>query len=155
MSIETIDPGKWIFTERSLPGYFIYRLLEGKVSVFHSGTKINEIEVKSGDKPVLVGMISTLRQDGLHIASIRTETPIKVERIYSDQIRGILNNEIPEETKASVHSMVEAIILRNDIESLKAKLANISVAELKTPDNVSKEVKETLESIASLYNSSK
>jgi len=78
MSIETIERGQWIFMEKSLPGYFIYRLLEGKVSIYHHGSKINEIEIKRGDKPALIGMISALRPDGMHIASVRSESQLRV-----------------------------------------------------------------------------
>ena len=152
MSVETIEQGQWIFLERSLPGYFIYRLLEGKVAIFHSGSRINEVEVKKGDKPVLIGMISALRPDGLHIASVRSESKLQVERIYSDQVRGILNNEVPENTKADLRMMIDAIVVRNEIEALKNRLKTIKEVKVNVPDNLPDELKEVLNNIATLYN---
>jgi CRP-like cAMP-binding protein len=151
MSVETVERGQWIFLERSLPGYFIYRLLEGKVSIYHSSSKINEIEVKRGDKPVLIGMISALRPDGLHIASVRSETQLKVERIYSDQVRGILHNEAPESAKKELKTIIDTIIVRNEIEALKNRLKTLSAADVKIPDNLSAELKEVLDNINDLY----
>ncbi|MDH5510784.1 MAG: hypothetical protein OEZ32_10575 [Nitrospinota bacterium] len=152
MSVETIDQGQWIFLERSLPGYFIYRLLEGKVSIFHSGAKINEIDVKKGEKPVLIGMISALRSDGLHIASVRSESKLQVERIYSDQVRGILNNEVPDATKADLRMMIDTIVVRNEIEALKNKLKTIKDVKVQIPHNLPEDLKEVLGNITTLYN---
>ncbi|MDH4182620.1 MAG: hypothetical protein OEV92_00225 [Nitrospinota bacterium] len=151
MSFETIEKGQWIFVERSLPGYFIYRLLEGKVSIFRHGTKIHETEVKKGDKPALIGMISTLRPDGLHIASVYSETELKVQKIYSDQIKGMLNNELPESTKQDIHAMIETIVLRNEIEVLENKLKAIKPVSFKIPANTTTEMSQVLDGINNLY----
>ena len=135
-----------------MPGYFIYRLLEGKVSIHHSGARINEIEVKKGDKPVLIGMISALRPDGLHIASVRSESKLQVERIYSDQVRGILNNEVPDGTKADLRMMIDTIVVRNEIEALKNRLKTIKNVEVQIPENLPEELREVLGNINTLYN---
>ena len=152
MSIETINKGQWIFLERSLPGYFIYKLIEGKVAIFHSGEKISDIEVKKGDKPALIGMISALRPDGLHIASVRSETNLQVERIYSDQIRGIVNNEVPDSIRNDLKKMIEAVVIRNEIEALKIRLKTLGSVNPEIPDNIHKDVKDVMEGIKILYN---
>ncbi|MDH5679279.1 MAG: hypothetical protein OEZ28_11740 [Nitrospinota bacterium] len=151
MSVETIEQGQWIFLERSLPGYFIYRLLEGKVSIYHSGTKIGELDVKKGDKPVLIGMISALRPDGLHIASVRSESKLQVERIYSDQVRGILNNEVPDNTKSDLRMMIDTIVVRNEIEALKHKLKTIKPVNFQVPGGLPEDLQEVLQNIEKLY----
>ena len=151
MSVETIERGQWIFMEKSLPGYFIYRLLEGKVSIHHQGSKINEIEIKRGDKPILIGMISALRQDGMHIASVRSESQLRVERIYSDQVRGLLQNEAPETTRKDIKTAIETIVIRNEIDMLKSKFGGLDKVDIKVPDNLTPELKEVMESLRDLY----
>jgi len=154
MGLEIIDRGQWLFQEKSLPGNHIYRLLEGKVGIYHGGTKITEITVKSGDRPLLIGLISALRPDGLHTASVKSESPLRAEIVKTEQIRGIIGNEMPEGLRAEIAAMIDNILLRNEIEALKFKLKSMPSTQLDmrdVPDDLTGEFKEVLENIFSLY----
>ena len=154
MGLETIDRGQWLFQEKSLPGNHIYRLVEGKVGIYHGGTKITDINVKAGDRPLLIGLISALRPDGLHTASVKSETPLRAEIVKTEQIRGIIGNEMPDGLRTEITSMIDNILLRNEIEALKFKLKSMPAALLDirdVPDDVTPEFREVLENILSLY----
>lgn len=151
MSRETIKAGQWILAEGAHYGYLMYKLLKGKVSIFRSGAKVNEIEVKEGGKPVFLGIIAALRDDGIHTASVQADSNIEVEQIYLDQIRGIIKNEVPEDIKDDLSVMVHAIVLQNEITSLEQELASLPKIDFSAPDN--ERIREVLEEIGRLYKS--
>jgi len=151
MTRETIEANKWIFVEGGTPAYFVYRLLSGKVSIYSSGHKINEMEVKKGGKPALLGIFAALRDDRLHTASVKTDTEIQVERIYIDQIKGALKNDIPEAIKGKIATMIEAIVILNEIESLQQRLSTISKVTLDIPPDMRPETSAILGEISELY----
>jgi hypothetical protein len=150
MDVETIEAGKWILTAKK-EGYFIYKLLKGKVSIYNKGVKISEVEVKEDDGPVFLGIIAALRKDGLHIASVKTETQIEVSKIYLDQIKRMLENDVPENIVDNVKTMINRIVISNEIESLKAKLSEIPDVSLQIPENIDPNVSEILSEIKKLH----
>ncbi len=149
MAQETIDAGQWIFTEGGQYGYFMYKLIKGKVSVYSGGAKVNEITVNEGDAPVSLGIIAALREDGKHTASVKSETEIVVERVFLDQIRGVLRNEIPDEMKSDIDTMLNTILINNEINSLKARLAKLPKVSLEIPENL--QSNSVLQEIVRLY----
>lgn len=151
MLVETIQAGQWIFTEGGVPEYSIYRLLEGKVSVHKSGRKIRELDIKKGDDPVTLGITAILRNDRMHMASVRAETDVKVDRIYIDHIRGILQNEVPKEMKGDIDTMISGINLGNEIVSLVSRFADLPKVDIEISDNSSPETVWVLSEIKRLY----
>ena len=146
-----IGPKVWIMAE-GLPNYFcIYKLLKGKVSIHSSDQKIAEVEVKKGGKPIILGMIAALRHDRKHIASVRTETEVEAIRIYIDQARGILSNEVPKKLRGDVAMMIDAIVLKNDIKSMQQKLAKFAPIKPKLPKTVRPDVRELVNELIKLY----
>jgi predicted hotdog family 3-hydroxylacyl-ACP dehydratase len=150
--VETIEANQWLITADNIPAYFMFKLLQGKVSVYSSGVKVNELEVKKGKEPVILGLLAALRDDRLHTASIKAETELKVVRIYMDHIRGILKNEIPEKVKKDISTAIDVVITNDKIESLKAKLAASPKVKVQIPANVSEEAASVLRQISGLYN---
>jgi hypothetical protein len=148
---ETISANQWLITADDIPAYFMFRLLQGKVSIYSSGVKVNELEVKEGQEPAILGLHAALRDDRLHTASIKSDTQLKVVRIYMDQIRGILQNEIPESAKKDIATAIDTIVTNDKIESLKAKLTTAPKVKVQIPSNVSGEVASILRQISGLY----
>lgn len=151
MTQEKIGPNQWLFVEMSNPGYFIYRLLSGKVSIYMGGAKINEIEVKEGGKPALLGIFCALRKDRMHTASVKTDTDVTVERVYVDQVMGALRNDVPEDMRDKLSAMIDTIIVKNEIESLKNKLKGIPKVSVDVPEGLRDDIQEVLGEIKSLY----
>lgn len=150
-TVETINANQWLITADDIPAYFMFKLLEGKVSIHSSGVKVNELEVKAGQEPAILGLHAALRDDRLHTASIKAETELKVVRIYMDHVRGILKNEIPENVKRELSAAIDIIVTNDKIESLKAKLATAPKVKVQVPPNVSGEVASILRQISGLY----
>ena len=147
----TIGPGVWIMTE-DLPNYFyFYKLLKGKVSIHSRDQKINELEVKEGGKPIILGMIAALQKDRKHIASVRSETEIEVMRMDIDQTHGILTNDIPQNLKGDVITMVDTITVKNEIRSLQHKLEDLPNVNPELPSDMKPAVQELLSELISLY----
>ena len=151
MDKEIIKAGRWIFTEGGVPEYFIYKLLRGKVSIHKSARKIREVEITENMKPIMLGITAVLRDDRAHMASVRAETDIEVERIAVDQIRGVLANEIPGEIKYDLSVMINAISLGNEIESLMNRFFDLPEVDFETPENLGEPVCEILSEIKRLY----
>jgi hypothetical protein len=149
--VETIEANQWLITADNIPAYFMFKLLQGKVSIYSGGVKVNELEVKKGKEPVLLGLLAALRDDGLNTASIKAETELKVVRVYLDHIRGILKNEIPEKVKKEFSAAIDAVITNDKIESLKAKLAATTKVKVQIPANVSEEAASVLRQISGMY----
>ncbi len=149
----TIEPQTWIITEGGVPSYSIYRLLKGKVSIHSGGVKINEIDVAEGGEPAYLGVIAALRSDRQNTASVRSETQIEVEKQSIDQLWGILHNELSGDTQTSVSTMIEAIAIKNEIDSLASKLAKLGGVELTVQDDLRSEAKDTLKEVERIYKS--
>ena len=150
-SIETIMAGQWLFTAGRVAEYCIYKLIKGRVSIYKSGKKIREVEIKEGMKPITLGITAVLRDDLIHQISCKTETDIQAERIYVDQIRGILANEIPGSLKKTIESMTESIIMGNEIMCMIYKFLDASAINLEVPGDVSSETQEILSELKRLY----
>lgn len=153
MEQETIEAGMWIITEGGSPGSFIYKLNKGKVSIWTHGERIRTIEVESLADSVFLGVIAALRKDRMNIASVLTETEVEVEKISIDQVWGVLNNETTAELRNKIDTMIEAIYLSNEIESLKRRLASLPLVNIDPPDDLRIEGKVMLDEIQRLYNS--
>ena len=151
METMNIPAGKWIITEGGLPAYSAYKVLKGSVSVYRHGEKVNEISIGEGDKPVFLGIIASLRQDRLNTASVFTETELEAEEISIDQLWGILNNELPSEIKDAVLQMINAISLKNDIDSMTRRLKALPSVQLSVPSELREEGKVVLQEIEKLY----
>lgn len=149
--VETISANQWLITADDIPAYFMFKLLQGKVSIYSSGVKVNELEVKEGQEPALLGLLAALREDRLHTASIKAETQLKVVRVYMDHIRGILKNEIPENVRKDLAATIDVVVTNDKIESLKAKLAAAPKVKVQIPSNVSGEAASILRQISGLY----
>ncbi len=151
MTIETIEAGKWIVTEGEVPAYFIYKLCKGEVPIYKNAEKIREIEIKDGEKPIMIGLTALLRDDRMHMASVKAETDVVVDKHYVDQIRGILKNEVPGEIKNDITTMTDSIITANEMIRLKNKLKDLGHVDLEIPDSVSAGTHEVLSELKRLY----
>lgn len=149
--VETIEANQWLITADDIPAYFMFKLLQGKVSIYSGGAKVNELEVKEGQEPAILGLHAALREDRLHTASIKSETQLKVVRVYMDHIRGILKNEIPEIVKKEISTAIDVIVTHDKIESLKAKMAAAPKVKVEIPTSVSQEAASVLRQISGLY----
>ncbi|VAX22966.1 hypothetical protein MNBD_NITROSPINAE02-1945 [hydrothermal vent metagenome] len=152
MTIETIKAGQWVVAEGGVPEYSIYKLLSGTVSIYKSGSRIREVTINKGDKPIMIGITAIFRDDLMHMASVKAETDVEVDRIYIDQIRGTLANEIPKENKNDIAIMIKSITMGNELVSLVNKFYDLPKINLEIPTNVSTETEEILSEITRLYN---
>ncbi|MFQ5433193.1 MAG: hypothetical protein ACE5EN_11910, partial [Nitrospinota bacterium] len=146
--------GQWIISEGDIPAYYIYKRLNGKVSYNEDGTKIREIEVKEGDKPVILGFTSALRDDRLNHASVKAESDVKTEMLSVDSIQGILKHDIPDAMKEQIKIMTDTIVLGNHIKSLKRKMSalpRIAEEQLEIKENKHKEVYDLLAELKEVY----
>lgn len=149
--VETIEANQWLITDDGIPAYFMFKLLQGKVSVYSNGVKVNELEIKEGQQPVVLGIIAALRDDRMHTASIKADSKLKVVRVYIDHVRGILKNEIPEDMRKDISAAIDTIVTNDKIESLKAKLAAAPKAKVQIPANLGEEAASVLRQISGLY----
>jgi len=156
MEIRTFKSGQWIITEGDIPAYYIYKLLNGKVSYHEEGTKIREIEIREGDTPKIIGITAALRDDRLHHASIKAESDVKAQELSVDMIKGILKHDVPDTMKKQINIMTDAIVLGNHIKSLKRKMSvlpRIPDAQLKVTGDVHQEVSDLLSELNRIYSS--
>jgi hypothetical protein len=149
--VETIEANQWFISADDIPAYFMFKLLQGKVSIYSNGVKVNELEVKEGQDPAILGLHAALREDRLHTASIKSETQLKVVRVYMDHIRGILKNEIPENVRKEISAAIDVIVIHDKIESLKSRLAAAPRVTVEIPASVSQEAASILRQISGLY----
>jgi hypothetical protein len=153
MDEKTFPTGHWLISESNTPAYFIYRLKKGKVSIYTNGKKINEMEVKAGDKPKLLGVVGVFRGDRKHAASVKTESTVEVDTMYIDHLLGIIKHETPENIREDVHAVIESIQLINSIETMNNRLAEIGKIRLEIPSNAKGDALELFEELKSLYES--
>jgi CRP-like cAMP-binding protein len=152
MDENTFPKGQWIITaSKTHPAYFIYRLKKGKVAIYKDGKKLNEMEVKEGDKPKLLGVLAVLSGDRRHTASIKTESTVEVDKIYIDHLMGIIKNETLARVREEVNAIIESIQLINSIEKMKNRLAEIGKVRLSIPSNVHGDALDLFEELKSLY----
>lgn len=151
MDEKTFPKGHWLISESNTPAYFIYRLKKGKVSVFTNGKKINEMEVRDGDEPKLLGVLAVLRDNRMHQASVKAESPVEVEMIYIDHLIGIIKNETPANVRKDVDAVIESIQLMNSIKTQEDRLAEIGKIRLSIPGNTKDLALEMFDELKSLY----
>ncbi|MBR34033.1 MAG: hypothetical protein CMH78_00815 [Nitrospinae bacterium] len=151
MTVETIKAGQWLFNAGCVAEYCIYKLITGKVSIYKSGKKIREVEMKEGMKPIILGITAVLRDDLTHQASVKTETDVQVKRIYVDQIKGILANEIPDSLKKYIETLTESIVMGNEILCMIYKFSETPRINLKIPSDAGSETQEILSELKRLY----
>lgn len=153
MDEKTFPKGHWLISESNTPAYFIYKLKKGKVSIYTNGRKVNEMEVRDGDKPKLLGVLAVLRDDRRKMASVKTESPVEVESIYIDHLLGIIKNETPASVRKDVDAVIESIQLINSIKVQETRLAEIGKIKLSIPSNATGDALELFEELKSLYES--
>ena len=150
----TFNPGHWILLEGDIPAYNIYKLLNGKVSYHEDGTKIREIEIKDGGKPIILGFTAALRDDRLHHTSIKAESSVKAEVMSVDQIRYTLRRDVPDAIRKPINVMTDTIVLGNHIKSLKRKMAalpSIPDEQLEVTEDVPHGVSDLLTELKRVY----
>ncbi|MES0371239.1 MAG: hypothetical protein ABUK11_03080 [Mariprofundaceae bacterium] len=147
----TIEPNVWIITEGNTPAYYIYELVSGSVTIYRHGAKVNTHEVKAGGDTIFLGIIAAMRDDRFNVASVRTESEVKVIRHSIDQVWGILKNEIPADLKFNVNTMIEAISIKNEIDSLNDQLAAMPKVTVQIPGDVRGEAKTVINEVVKLY----
>jgi CRP-like cAMP-binding protein len=147
----TIKPNEWIISEGGTPAYYIYELVSGRVGVYHKGEKVNEVEVNEGDDSVFLGIIAAMREDRARAASVQTETEVVAIMHSIDQIAGILRNEIPVEVKSDVHTMIEAITLKNEIDVMAARLKSLPKISAEIPSGMRDQARRVVNEVAKIY----
>jgi CRP-like cAMP-binding protein len=148
-ALKTFKAGEWLFTEGK-EGYFIYKLLKGRVSIYRSGKKINELEINKGDRPKMLGMMALITDDNEHTASVKTETEVEVEKVYIN-IRELIKNKVPENIKKEIDIMIKTISIIDRIKSLQGMLSELPPVTFKIPDGISEDASMVMEDLASLY----
>lgn len=152
MTLDTRKAGQWIITEGgNIPEYFIYRLLEGQVSIYKGGRKIRDIAIKAGQQSITLGITSCFSPNLRHMASVKADTDVKLERIYLEQIQGVLDHEVPVSIQPDIKTMVKAIVMGNEITSTVNKLSDLPKVNFQVPDDMSKETTEIVSEIKRLY----
>ncbi len=146
--------GEWLIKEGDTSEMYVYKLLQGKVSVREGDQKINTIEVKEGMKPKLIGIIAALN-NGRRTASVSTDTQVIFETISIDQIKNDLKKDVTENVRKDVEAAIKAITMRDEIKRLQSKIAQLSLPEqLDVPDDVTSQIKEVLSELKEIYESS-
>jgi hypothetical protein len=151
MATETIEAGNWLYTEGGVPDSFIYRLLHGKVSIYKGPIKIRELELKAGDDPVTFGIPALLRESRQHLSSVKAESDLVIERVYTDQIRRILKAEIPEAMNGDLEVITQSIVVGWEAASRLNHFRQLAQVDLKIPDNLGPETLEVLTELKRLY----
>lgn len=156
MSIKKIEAGQWLFTEDSVTGSIIYKLIKGKISIYKGDKRINTIEVEDGMKPRLIGVVSALTSERARTVSVETDTEVEVEIMYIDYFKGLLKNDLPAEMQSDIDAIIKSIVVRDKIKRLQRELSAISPPEkLDIPDNINPEVSEVLSELMEVYESSR
>ena len=151
MTTETIKAGQWIITEGGAPSYYLYKMLNGKVSIYESGKKINSIEIKEGMKPKILGILAVLRDDRINTASIKAETDVEVETLYMDDFKRLLRHDVPENMRKDIDAIIETIALVSKIRSLRREFSKTLPVKLQIPDDINPEISEVLSELKELY----
>jgi hypothetical protein len=144
--------GEWLVKEGEPSGANVYKLLQGKVTVYEGSRKITSIEVNEGEEPKLIGVIAALRSDGGRTASVATDTEIKFETISIDHIQAVMKKEIPQQLKDDIESAIKAITMRDEVNRLLNKISQLSLPKrLEIPENIDPEVTEVLSELKNIY----
>lgn len=149
MGSKTLNKGQWLITEGDTRMFHLYRLIEGRVSVHSKGKKINEIEVKPGGTPRVLGILA-LFNERKPTASVRAETDVEVETPYMDHIMGLIKNEMPI-NRDDLAAVIESIELYSSIERARGRLAELGSIKLSVPPKGKGEVKEVFNELKELY----
>jgi hypothetical protein len=126
-------------------------LLDGKVTVYKSAKEVRCIEIKEGSQPVILGITALVSENRQHMSSVKADSDLKVERIYIDQLRGLLVNEIPKVIKDDIAVMIKSIVMGNEILSMVNKYCDIPRVSLEIPEELRPDIKEILMQIIRLY----
>ena len=144
--------GEWLIKEGEATKKNIYKLLEGKVSIYEGGKKRTSIEVKEGTEPRLIGVLAALSSEGGRTASVGTDTEIRFETISIDHIKNILQKDIPQNIKEDIDTAIKAIVLRDEVNRLLDKLSKLTLAKkIEIPENVDPEAGEVLSELKKMY----
>ncbi len=149
MGSKTLNKGQWLITEGDSRMFHLYRLIEGRVSIHSKGKKINEVEVKPGGTPRVLGILA-LFNDRKPTASVRAETDVEVETPYMDHIMGLIRNELPL-NRDDLSAVIESIELYSAIERARGRLAEIGTVKLSVPAKGKGEVREVFNELKELY----
>ena len=156
MSIKKIEAGQWLFTEDSVPGNIIYKLVKGKISIYKGDKRINTIEVTDGMKPRLIGVVAALTSERERTVSVQTDTEVEVETMYIDYLKGLLKSDLSAEMQSDIDAIIKSIVVRDKIKRLQRELSSISPPEkLDVPDNLNPKVSEVLSELMEVYESSR
>jgi hypothetical protein len=144
--------GEWLIKEGDTSEIDVYKLIQGKVSVYEGGRKRTSIEVKEGEEPKLIGVIAALSSDRGRTASVGTDTEIKFETISINHIKNIIKKDIPQDIKENIESVIKAIIARDKINRLLNDISKLSLpGKLEIPENISQDAVEVLSELKNIY----
>ncbi len=151
MNSQTIKSGQWMIIEEDHNSHTLFKLRKGKVGIFCDGEKIKTVEVKDGDKPIMIGFLATLREDSRPIASVKAETELEVDVLNASHLKGILKYDTPKNLKEDINIMIESIMIRNRLTILEKKLLKKPIVKLEIPQDINPEVSEVLTELSGLY----
>ncbi len=149
---QSMRAGEWLIKEGDTSEIDVYKLLEGKVSVYEGGRKRTSIEVREGEEPKLIGVIAALSSDRGRSASVVTDTEIRYETISMGHIKNIIKKDIPEDIKEDIDLAIEAIVARDKINRLLNDISKLSLpGKLKIPDDISQDAVDVLTELKNIY----
>ncbi len=150
--VKSRKAGEWFIKQGDTSDIDVYKLLQGKISIYEGGRKKASIEVKEGEEPKLIGVIAALSSDRRRAASVVTDTEIKFETISIDHIKNIIKKDIPQDIKEDIDSVIKAIVARNKINRLLNDISQLPLpGKLKIPENISQDAVEVLSDLKNIY----
>ncbi len=149
---QSMRAGEWLIKEGDTSEIDVYKLLEGKVSVYEGGRKRTSIEVREGEEPKLIGVIAALSSDRGRSASVVTDTEIRYETISMGHIKNIIKKDIPSDIKEDIDLAIEAIVARDKINRLLNDISKLSLpGKLKIPEDISQDAVDVLTELKNIY----
>ena len=149
---QSMRAGEWLIKEGDTSEVDVYKLLEGKVSVYEGGRKRTSIEVREGEEPKLIGVIAALSSDRGRSASVVTDTEIRYETISMGHIKNIIKKDIPADIKEDIDLAIEAIVARDKINRLLNDISKLSLpGKLKIPEDISRDAVDVLTELKNIY----
>jgi hypothetical protein len=153
--------GSWLFKEGAGHGANVFRLIDGSISVYEGDQKIASVEVREGQKPRIIGVLSALIGENdhvnkrhVHTTSVAANTDLNCETIEITLIKRLLRNDLTDDKRGEIDNVVKAIIYRNKIKEFQGKLANLDLpTTFEVPEKVSPEISEVLDELRGLYES--
>ena len=154
MDLTKFEAGEWIIGKNEVPAYFMYRLVNGKVSIFSKGKKVNTVEVKKGQRPVMLGVMAMFKDDGKHSASVKAETESELEMVYIDSVKNVVQKDLPDTYRKDLEAMIETIILCNELKCLQEDFREMEKIVPILPEGLPTDVSEVLKEVKGLYEQS-